>query len=57
MEFRNNSPKKSQNEMPSSLWKTDGQYSGQDEGLERGLAHMKEKDFGPDRGEGEGFRV
>lgn len=26
-------------------------------GLERDLAHMKEKDFGSDGGEGEGVRV
>lgn len=40
-EFRNNSPQKSQKEMPSSPWKTDGQYSGQDEGSERGLVRER----------------
>lgn len=53
-----NSPKKSQNEMPSSPWKLMGSTLVRMKGgLERDLAHMKEKDFGSDGGEGEGVRV
>lgn len=36
MEFRNNSPERSQREMPSSPRKTDGSVLGRSKGLERG---------------------